>query len=133
MNVSDSRNRDVNGRLDRPPPDARRSLSPTCGIMWLIVGGSIVALSILGLGRLPLREVLVYGAQGVMVSLYGCYRLRLARPASVDERLKRGDGVPSRVHAAMTPGWTWVGRPRTFRWLSRDSPQRSGRAALPAG
>jgi hypothetical protein len=43
----------------------------------------IGALSMLSVGERPLREVLVYRAQGVIVSLYGWYRLRLAQPVSV--------------------------------------------------
>jgi H+/Cl- antiporter ClcA len=73
------------------------SHSPVCGIMWLAIGGLIVALSVLDVGQMPLRETLVYGAQGVIVGLYGWYRLRLAWPTSAEMRTKSTRSQPDRV------------------------------------
>lgn len=86
MNIRDGRNRNVNGH------------SPACGVIWLAVGGLIVALSMLDVGRLPLRETLVYGAQGVIVCLYGWYRLRLAWPTSAEMRAASARSHPDRLH-----------------------------------
>jgi hypothetical protein len=69
-----------------------------CGLTWLAIGGLVVALSVLDLGRLPLRETLVYGAQGVIVSLYGWYRLRLAWPTSAEMRTGSTRSHPDRIH-----------------------------------
>jgi hypothetical protein len=71
--------------------------SPACGLMWLAIGGLIVALSVLDAGQMPSRETLVYGAQGVIVSLYGWYRLRLAWPMSAEMRTKSTRSHPDRV------------------------------------
>jgi hypothetical protein len=72
MNVPNGNNHDVDVR------------SPACGLIWMTVGGLIFTLSILSVDQQPLREVLVYGAQGVLVFAYGKYRLRVARPVTVE-------------------------------------------------
>lgn len=113
MNVS-------SGRL----PTTNRGHSPVCGRSWLIVGGVIVALSVFSPNEVSLREALVYGAQGLMISLYGWYRLRLARPPSVH--------TGSRVTRSLrlTPdGWTQRLPGPTARPAIRSAARRIPRRA----
>jgi len=68
----------VNGTPNNLPPSGDRHA--VCGFVWLTLGSVICALSVVGLGERPLREVVVYGVQGLLIALYGCYRLWLAHP-----------------------------------------------------
>lgn len=82
------------GRLTTHRP---ASMAPGSGL-WIRLAdyrGVICALSVVSLGERPLREVVVFGVQGLLIALYGCHRLWLARPV----RLRAAAASPSRRDA----------------------------------
>ncbi|MEA2438544.1 MAG: hypothetical protein QOF65_3100 [Thermoleophilaceae bacterium] len=95
MNVPNGKADHVNVTPEHLPPGTDRGRAAVCGYAWLAIGGVICALSVVGLGERPLREAVVFGVQGLLIALYGCRRLWLARPV----RLRAAASSPSRQDA----------------------------------
>jgi hypothetical protein len=80
----------VNTRTDRRPGHDR-TLVWVCGASWLVIGGLILVFSVRSLDELGLRKGLVYVSLGLIISLYGWYRLWWA--GRRDVRLRPATGA----------------------------------------
>jgi hypothetical protein len=73
---------------------------------------------VVGLGERPLREVVVYGVQGLLIALYGCHRLWSAQPVRLCESAPspscRG-ALRSRLHGVTVDRETAPRRSRVGR------------------